>query len=544
MTDLCSNASPIRESVSQSGRRVLAVWLPGLPLEHRRQTEAPDAPGDRPLALVAEQHGRSVLTAVNPPAATAGLEPGQALADARALAPDLSTRPADPMADARALARLADWAGRYTPWVATCGDPASGEGGLLLDITGCAHLFGGEAGLVRNLASRLADLGISCRIAVADTIGTAWAVARAKPGYRGPGDPLGVPLGDALVTPGRSRTALANLPMNGLRLDPGCIADLSRLGLRRIGDLYTLPRQSLAARFRGPTITNDPLRRLDQALGQIGEPVSPRRPIPRFRMRQGLAEPIASTEAVCLVLDRLLAQLCAELGQASRGARAVTLELYRVDGGVQRLSVGTSRPTRRADALKRLFVQQMDSIDAGFGIETAALAATATQPLGAEQVGLADDAPGRSRAALADLVDRLENRLGRGRVARPVPQQSHLPERATTAAPPLARIPPADWPAHWRRPVRLLADPQPVEAVAPVPDDPPVLFRWHGRVHRVARADGPERLLPEWWRPGGPEDLRDYYRVEDTDGDRFWLYRAGLYAADQPSAWFLHGLFA
>jgi protein ImuB len=515
-------------------RRLLALWLPRLATDRlfrRRATAGRAADADRPLALTAEDHGRLRLAAVNRAAEAAGLRPGMALADARALDPALDTAPADPAADAAALDALADWCGRYTPWAATCG-----RDGLILDITGCAHLFGGEAGLMRDLIGRLARVGYAGRAAIADSAATARAVAIAGPGYGAVGDPLG----DAIVAPGRSAEALAGLQMAGLDLDGESCHALARLGLRRIGDLYDLPRAELAARFGAGLID-----RLDRALAAEAEPISPRRPLPPFAARLLFADPIGRTDDVDAALRRLLASLCDRLDRAQQGARRLELAVYRSDGTVQRLGVGTSRPSRNPAHLHRLFAEAFDRIDAGFGIDAATLGAPVTEPLGADQLPLAEG-DGAAAASLAELVDRLGSRLGLASISRPLPQESHLPDRAVTARPPLAAPDeaPAGWPEDPPRPVRLFAAPQPIEAMAPVPDDPPLLFRWRGRLHRVAHADGPERIAPEWWRQPAYNDIdRDYYRVEDADGHRFWLFRAGLDQPDRPAQWFLQGQF-
>jgi protein ImuB len=310
---------------------------------------------------------------------------------------------------------------------------------------------------------------------------------------------------------------------------------LERLGLKRIGDLLPLPRASLAARF-GPGL----IARLDEVRGHADGPISPRLPVPPHLARLAFAEPIGRTEDVNLAARRLAAMLVPALEAAGRGARRLELVLHRVDGEALRLRVGTSRATRDPAHICRLFALELDGIDAGFGIEVMVLAAVAVEPLAPEQAVL-DPTVGDDPAGLARLVDRLEGRLGAGAVVRAVPRQSHCPERAVRLAPPFAPLPDARWPAGPPRPVRLLPRPLPVEAVAPVPDDPPLLFRHGRRVHRIARADGPERIAPEWWRADGP--TRDYYRVEDTAGRRFWLSRAGLYDPDVPARWFLHGVF-
>ena len=521
-------------------RRILALWLPTLPTDRLRRFRNGDNSA-APLAVMAAERGRMNLVALDAAAADAGLAPGMPLADARALEPGLQVVEADPVADARALAGLADWCGRYTPWTATHGDDC-----ILLDITGCAHLFGGEAGLARDLIARLTAIGYAGVLAIADTPGAAWAVSRLGGGY----GPAGAALGDALIPPGGAEAALAGLPIAGLRLDPGTVDALARLGLRRIGDLSTLPRGSLAARF-GPEV----LRRIDQALGRAAEPVSPRRPVPVHLARMVFPDAIGRTEDVEAALARLLDRLCAGLEEAQQGARRVELALYRVDGGVDRQTVGTSRPSRRPRHLFRLLAGRLDRIDAGFGIEVAVLSALVAEPLGAAQIGFGEAGGaaglGGDDTPLDDLVDRLAGRLGRGAVVRPVPFESHLPERAVAMRPAMdGPVADPDAPTAWPdrlRPVRLLPVPEPIEVTAPIPDDPPVLFRRGRIVHRVVRADGPERLSPEWWQdaPAGAEANRprDYYRVEDTKGRRFWLYRAGLYDPATPPRWYLHGVF-
>lgn len=518
--------------------------------------------------MLKEQGGLRVA-AVNPAAQAAGLGPGLPLSDARALQPDLKVTPAEPAKDIRALAALADWCGRYTPWTApeAGGDAGESGGGVWLDISGCAHLFGGEADLLEDLIGRMHGLGYAARAAAADTPGAAWAVAR-----------FGMPGGQetVIVPPGGARKALADLPVAALRLSPKVVEGLTRLGLRRAGDLYDLPRGPLVTRF-GESL----IRRVDQALGRAGEPISPRALPPAYRARLSFAEPVGRTEDVEAAARQLLATLCRDLERDGRGARRLELLCYRVDGETLPITIGTSRPVRDADHLWRLFREHFGSIDAGFGIDVMVLGARVTEALAAEQAGLANHA-GRGRRAAAGqiapdegpearmspLVDQLANRLGAANVVRLAAHESHLPERAVYAVPVLKAgrggrrrtwgSGPV-WFVNRPRPVSLFHPPQPVEAMAPVPDDPPVMFRWRRVVHRVARADGPERIAPEWWEeafgaspPAGagmPDSAltRDYYRVEDMDGGRFWLYRNGLYRPDQSCEaprWYLHGIFA
>ncbi|MCW2237838.1 Y-family DNA polymerase [Azospirillum canadense] len=558
-------------------RRIVSLWLPRLPTDARAR-RVPRLQ-DQPSAAILAERGRLAVVAVNRAAEEAGVLPGMTLADARAILgaggggePALAVFDAEPESDARLLERIAAWCTRYTPWTAP-----DGPDGVVLDITGCAHLFGGEEALVADLRARLAHAGFESRAALADTPAAAWALARFAPtltlprSRRTEGPPaasaqtFGLRVswaGEGTPPPSRKAAnnpspaqrgregpakreggglcaALAPLPIAALRLPPATVDGLSAVGLRRIGDLHALPRATLAARF-GRAV----LLRLDQALGRLDEPVSPRLPVPPHGVRLAFAEPIATAEPIARAVRHLLDALCAGLESAGEGARRLLLEAHRVDRRLedppQTLAIGTSRPVRDAAALMRLFAQKLDRIEPGPGIEVLVLAATEAGPLGAVQRAL--DGGAADESELGELVDRLGNRLGERAVLRLVPRESWLPERSVAPAPALSGVANTSlWPADRPRPVRLLAPPEPIEAVARVPDDPPVMFRWRGALHRVSHADGPERIEAEWWRRTG--DPRDYYRVEDADGRRFWVFRQGLYRPDAKAQWFLHGFF-
>jgi protein ImuB len=506
-----------------AARRILSLWLPRLATDRltRRRPEW----RDRALVTTAGDRGGIRVIAANRTAEATGIAPGMTLADARALEPDLHPVDADPAGDARALDGMADWCGRYTPWAGL-----DAPDGVFLDITGCAHLFGGEAALLADLGRRLAAFGYESRAAVADTPGAAWGLARFGPAPR------------TVIPAGANRQAVAALPVAGLRLPADLTAALRRLGLRRIGDLYAVPRAGLAARL-GSLIT----RRLDQALGVAAEPVSPKRPVPPHVARLAFAEPIATPDDLTAATRRLLDILCAGLERAGQGARRLDLAFFRIDGRVERSTVGTSRSVRNPAHLARLFVEKLDRIEPGLGVEVMLLTASA-EPLSAVQTMLIPDGQGAaSDGELAELIDRLGNRIGLHAIQRLLPRESWWPERAVEIAPALPNPTPstsdaAPWPSDRPRPLRLLPQPEPIEVIAPIPDDPPVMFRWRQAVHRIRRADGPERIEPEWWCE--LDELRDYYRVEDTDGGRFWVYRAGLYQPERPARWYLHGVFA
>lgn len=487
---------------------------------------------------------------MNTPARRAGLKPGQRLVDARVALPGLRLAPHDTRADRHMLAALADVAERYTPWCAL-----DGRDGLWLDITGCAHLFGGEAALLADLRARMERLGFAATLAAADTPGAAWALAR----YSGrPVAAINAGTGTSTTTgadtgANATATALAPLPVAALRLPVEVAEGLNRLGLRTIGDLTAQPRAGIAARFGALAVT-----RLDQAFGRVDEPINPRRPVETIAAERLFSEPIARPEHIEMAVESLVHALSRRLGKVDLGARRVELALYRVDNRVVRTEIATSAASRDPGHFVRLLAEHLPRLDPGAGVEVMRLAAVRTDHLAPTQTMMAALAASEPRAAegniadepaLAALIDRLAVRLGAGRVHGLAARASHRPERVMHAAPPIGG--PA-WPAPRSsdgpsapRPLHLLARPEPIEAMAPLPDDPPVMIRWRDHAHRIARADGPERIGGEWWRgEDGMDSLRDYYRVETTEGLRLWVYRAGLTSARHPARWFLHGFFA
>ena len=452
-----------------------------------------------------------------------GLRPGQSHADARAIAPGLVSASAEPAEERRALEALALWFERFSPLVAVdAGQPGEtfpGQEGLLIDMTGGAHLFGGEEALLEEILRRLKAAGIEAAAAVADTPGAAFALARWS----------GLPA--AVAPPGGTREALADLPVEALRLDDDAVRLLARFGLQRIGDLYGLPRAGLARRFRDQTGLAL-VRRLDQALGAEAEPLKPERPSPDYRVWQAFAEPLLEAEGVAWALPALAEALCAQLEQDGQGARTLALDAFRTDGRVVRLSAGLSAPSRTPAHLLRLLKEKgIESLDLGFGADALMLSALAAEPLAGRQGELAGDTRLAGADALAGLIDRLQAKLGEGAVTRPEGVESHLPERSERRVP-AGPEPPLLAAAPLRpRPLLLLDPPEPVEALAELPDAAPSRFTWRRVAHRVAKAQGPERLSPEWWRPEPRQGARtrDYYAVEDESGRRFWLFREGLY---------------
>ncbi|HKK30857.1 MAG TPA: DNA polymerase Y family protein [Alphaproteobacteria bacterium] len=493
-------------------RRFLALWLPHFATDRLGLASGP-------LAILAEEGGVPCIIAANQPAAALGIQRGMALADARALYPGLATRQASPLRESHDLAKLSDWCGRYSPLVAP-----DGTDGLMLDTTGCDHLFGGEAAMLAEIVQRMHGFGYSAAAALAPTPGAAWALARYGKKTRIAKDLVDLP------------HLLTALPTVALRLPAETAAQLAQVGLRCVGDLLKMPRAPLAKRF-GAQVPH----RLGQALGHVTEAIAPRHPPAPYRLRLDWMEPLRRMEDLAAAAEHLLERLCEQLAEAGRGVRCLLVTCHSTNGHTERIEARTSAPVRCPVRLLRLLEANLGACDLGFGIETMILSVARTEPLAAP-------APGfwRDQAAIAEdtatLIDRLSQRLGERKVRWSTPVASHIPERAVALLPALRQPSPDTDPSPSptekpMRPLRLLLAPEPVEATALLPDHPPAAFRWRRVLHRVRRGAGPERIAPEWWRDLAPEDqvetldtcTRDYYAVEDEAGQRFWLFRQGLY---------------
>ena len=511
----------------------------------RRPASPPDPALDpqNPFALILKNsRGAAILHALNPAARRAGLRRGQTQADARAMIPHLICKPADVEADARALTALAVWAERWSPSVSL---DAATEGleGLFLDVTGATHLFGGEAALLAQIRDRLAGAGAPARVAMGPTPGAAWALAR----WGGDGGQAA-----PITREDGIREALAPLPVEALRVDERTLTQARRFGLKRIGDLYPMPRAGLARRFRDGAGVGL-VQRLDQALGFAGEALTPVRPPPKYRAWRTWMEPVEDIEGVEARLTELAADLSAPLARDGQGARALTLTGFRSDGATTRLSVRMGRPGRDPAIWLRLFREAgLGRLELGFGLDALMLTADDIEAMTARQGTLESEAEAKQAESLAALIDRLTARLGEDRVLTAERVDSWIPERAERLRPALGRSPTATEGEAGRRPILLLDPLEPVEAIAELPDGAPARFTWRRLSRRVTRADGPERLSPEWWRPrsdGRQVRTRDYYRVEDDAGGRYWLFREGLYgreysgeAEERAPSWWMHGV--
>lgn len=549
-----------------SNRRILSLWFPRLGAERVIRLSRGTILG--PLAIVAEQSNAQVITSVSDLAAKEGLNPGMALRDATAMCPSLLTRTQDKPAEALFLTSLRRWAGKFSPWVAE-----ETPDGLVIDLTGCAHLFGGEETLLRQAVTDCEDLGLTVQGGIADTVGAAWALARfsrgAAPGRSGdaidqeayatraraakrrhwtrggaaPAPKTKAEVYGVIAPPGGTRAAISGLPVTALRLSGAAIAGLSRLGVRQIGDLAGLPRAATARRFG-----QDVVYRLDQAMGVTPEPVSPARAADHFAVRMSFPDPIGLENDILAAIDRLLEPLCDKLRTRGRGARAVQLQACRVDAASEVIEIGLARPATVPERIRPLLALKIGDIDAGFGIDVLRIAVTVHEPVHERQhAGHAEAAAHGARirdgsAGLDDLIGRLGARVGLERITRVHPADSHIPEKTATRLGAAWSEPATDWPAPANARPLLIWPPEPVMA----DDDPmpPVRFRWRRRDLALAEARGPERISPEWWLddPNWRSGVRDYWQVVTTSGERLWLYYA--HGGDMSSGWFAQGKFA
>lgn len=552
-----------------TNRRVLSLWFPHLGTDRliRRTPQLTDVP----LAVVEEQQNAQVLTSLNLAALGFGLRVGQPVRDAHAMCEGLITRTRSLQGEAGFLGALQRWAGKFSPWVAT-----EAEDGLVIDLTGCAHLFGGETALLEMVQQDCTDLGLAVRMGLADTRGAAWALARfagqvagshrsgdaidqearatrsraskRRHWTRGGAAPV-TTLGPAeaahrIAAPGQMYSALGPLPIAALRLEPEITEQLSRLGLRRVSDLLGQPRAGLARRFGQGLVM-----RMDQAMGSAPEPVSPARPPDHFAVRLTLPDPIGLEEDVLAGIDRLLPRLCGTLKNKGRGARRVRLQAFRSDHGVESIEVGLASVSHMPERIRPLLALKLDEIDAGFGIDMLRLEAVQTEPIfdrtvpGHLEAGQAVNRRLSEDTRFEDLIARIGARVGLEAITRRHPASSHIPEKTSTVlAAAWSKPHEGGWPAPANpRPV-LMWQPEPVGA----PDTPklPQVFRWRGQDLTRVRAIGPERIAPEWWLddPNWRSGVRDYWVTDTEDGQRLWLFYG--HGHTMSSGWFCQGAFA
>ena len=498
-------------------KRYASIWFPHLATDWFTALQ-PQLKGTA-FVLKASSHNRTLVTAASPTAQAKGVYVGMALADARAVLPSLQDFDDKPNLSTQLLQRIAEWCVRFTPVAAP-----DGPDGVLLDTTGCTHLWGGEEGYIADIAKRLAARGYTARIAVADTVGAAWAVARFGKGA-------------FVVASGNQLQAVENLPPFALRLENGVIERLHKLGLHKVGDFIAMPRTALRRRF-GPHV----ILRMAQALGEIEECFTPVYPLQPYQERLPSLEPIVTRTGIEIALDRLLQALCNRLRKEGKGLRSAYFRCYRMDSTAQGIEINTSRPSQNNEHLFHLFSLKLSTLEPKSGLELFMLEATKVEDYAASQESLWEQSGRLDNEKLSELIDRIAGKFGSDVVHRYLPAEHHWPERSYTSSTSLTEQRVIEWRTDKRRPIKVLPIPEPIEVTAPVPDYPPMNFRYKGKLHTIKKADGPERIEQEWWIQEG--EHRDYYAVEDEEGCRYWLFRLGHYTGDRRNQWFLHGFFA
>jgi protein ImuB len=493
--------------------RIAVIWFPHLMTDRmlRRQAELKELP----FVLAATERGRRVVKAVNHLSHERGVRTGMVLADCKALVPELQVFDHDEKQFQKLMKALAEWCIRYTPLVSIDQDR------LILDVSGCTHLWGGEEKYLKDIHTRFKNFGYHIRTAMADTIGCAWAVCM----YGKNAD---------IITSGEQVPALSALPSIALRIEMSSLERLEKLGLKNIGSFMKMPRTALRRRFGQNLLT-----RLDQALGYEMEIMTPVKQPSPYEERLPCFDPIRTAPGIEIAIRTLLENLYTRLNKESKGLRKCELLCYRLDGNVQKIEIGTNRPTRNVTHLFKLFELKIVQIDPGLGIELFILEAPVIEELLSSQDALWE-VNGANEAAIAELIDKLSGKIGSNSIHRYLPAEHYWPERSMKKSDSLSEKAMVEWRKDLPRPLHLLAKPEKIEVSVPVPDYPPLLFIYNGAIHTVKKADGPERVEQEWWIEEGL--YRDYYCVEDEQGARYWLFRSGDYK-NEDVKWFVHGFF-
>lgn len=500
-------------------RRFVSIWFRQL-LADWQLIRRPEL-AEVPFVFAAPDHGRMMITAVNPLAFSFGVEVGMRGADAKAICPGLEVLDDKPDRPKNLLRGLGEWCVRYSPSVSI---DEFGMDGLLLDVSGCPHLWGGEREYLKEIVNRLKSKGYTVRLAIADTPGAAWAVSRF-----GKVTPL-IPSGEHV-------DALLSLSPEALRLEDTILAKLRKLGFYQIKSFIGMPRSVLRRRFG-----EDFLLRLAQAIGTEAEALIPLKVPVAFSERLACMEPIKTKTAIEIAIQKMLENLCNRMQSEGKGLRTGILTGYRIDGKIVQVSIGTSGASHSVSHLFKLFQLKIDQIRPALGIELFVLDAPKVEDVDVPQEEMWSSKPGLNDNSVIRFLDRVAGKVGAQAIHRFLPATRYWPERAISKAASVTEKASTPWRTDKPRPTEMLKVPAPIEVMALIPDHPPKFFIYKGVRHLVSKADGPERIEREWWMDKG--EHRDYYQVEDEEGCRYWLFRSGHYGGEQQHKWFIHGFFA
>jgi protein ImuB len=520
-------------------KRYVSVWFRYLKTDWVTK-RSPQYAG-KPFLLTASQHGRMIVTEANAAAEAKGIFKGSVLADARAAVPGIEAMDERPDHFPKVLEKIGEWFIRYAP-VVSLDEPD----GILLDATGCAHLWGGEASYLKDIEQKMKTLGYTVQLAMADSIGAAWGLARygnsqsVKLNSMEMDAKVALPqsqIGYTVLPSGKEIEALGALPPEALRLDEETVSRLKKLGLTRIKDFIRMPPRVLQRRFG-----NGFMQRLQQAIGAIHEFREPIVVTEAYAERLPCLEPIAHAAGIEIALQKTLFDLCGRLQREGKGLRNAIFRAYRTDGKCEEMSIEVGRPSCSTEHLFKLFEPKISTMEPAMGIELFVLEAPVVEAHPGLQTPLLKTQGALHHPEVAALWDRLANRLGPQQVQRVLPEARHMPEQALAATNSLDAQTETQWRDTAARPIQLLPKPEPIQVAAPVPDYPPMHFRHRGKLHKVVKADGPERIEQPWWIRDGKQ--RDYYHVEDEEGRRYWLFRAGHYGKQKTVGWYMHGYCA
>ncbi|MGV3698241.1 Y-family DNA polymerase [Flavobacterium sp.] len=495
--------------------RYVSIWFPFLLTDYavRKHPRLKQAA----FVIASRQNGRMVTDSVSQLARQQGMHPGMAVADCKALFPELQVLENEPGRSKKVLNALAEWCIRYTPFVSV-----DFPDGLILDASGCTHLWGGESSYIETIREKLFHYGYTVNIAMADTIGAAWAIAH-----------YGTT--PAVVAKRQQKNSIGNLPAGALRLDKILLERLKKLGFIRIDSFIDIPRETLRRRFG-----SELLLRMGQAFGTEVETLIPIKPIEPYLERLCCLEPISTATGITIALHQLLDTLCQRMETEAIGLRSAVFTAYRIDGDIQNITIGTVYPSRNGTHLFKLFEHKIATLEPGLGFEVFILEASKTESITEEQAAIWN-AANYDTKKVSELLDRVTAKMGASCISRFLPAEHYWPERSVSQASGLQEVAKIKWRSDLPRPIHLLATPEVIEVSAVLPDYPPLLFRYKGKLYTVAKSDGPERIEQEWWISDGL--YRDYYCVEDKHGARYWVFRSGPYEHEMPK-WFIHGFFA
>lgn len=497
-------------------KRYASIWFPCLLANRKVRQDATLAHTD--FVIAAPVHGKMVAKAVSPGAKAKGIRTGMVVADCKTVLPGLEVFKWEENSEHELLKALGEWCIRFSPVVAI-----DLPDGLIIETTGCTHLWGGEELYLQDIVQKFSRMGYQVRVAIAGTIGTAWGMARFSPST-------------FIVPPHQEKTALLPLPPAALRLETPVLEKLSKLGMHRINTFINMPGSALRRRFG-----NHFLQRLHQALALAPEFIEPLQPTTPYFIHLPCLEPVRTAKAIEIALHQLLEEICQRLKKEEMGIRACVFTTHRIDGKQQQLKIGTGRPSVNLQHLMKLFEHKLPTIEPALGIEVFTLEVTQVMPLAPTQDALWHTAVTQDDAKLAELLDRIADRVGPQNIKRYLPDEHYWPERSVRLATSAEDSSPAQWPTGLR-PLHLLAKPELIEVMVLVPDYPPKSFKYQGQLHKVIKADGPERIEQEWWLQQG--HYRDYYCIEDETGIRYWIFRLGHYDDVHQPQWFIHGFFA